>query len=71
MRDLGNREARNILELEVDEIVANAAERVVLLRALNFFSPRSSSFTNLFMGERITDLFFKFLDSSDKSVKML
>jgi hypothetical protein len=70
MRNLDNRKARNILELEVDEIVADAAEGVISLRALNFFSPRPSSFINLIVGEGFTNLFFGLLNSSGKSAEV-
>jgi hypothetical protein len=70
MRDLNNRKARNILKLEMDKMAADTVKGVILLKALNFFSPRSSSFTNLVIGERSTDPFFKFLDFSDRNAEM-
>jgi hypothetical protein len=64
LRDLGNRENRNILELKIDEIIINnlfkiLQEGVILLKALNSLSPRSSSFLNPAL-----------LGFSDKNVKV-
>jgi hypothetical protein len=70
MRNLDNRKARNILELEMDEIIINAVKRVILLKALNSFSPRFFSFINLIVGEGFINPFFRFLDSSGKSAEM-
>jgi hypothetical protein len=70
IRNLNNRKARNILELKIDEIVADAAKRVILLEILNSFSPRSFSFINLIMGKGSTNSFFKLLDSPSKNVEM-
>jgi hypothetical protein len=70
MRDLNNRKARNILELKVNEIVADAVKGVILLEALNSPSPRSSSFTNLAVREESTDSFFRLLDSPGRNAEM-
>jgi hypothetical protein len=70
MRDLNNRKTRNILKLKVDEMIADAVKRIILLKALNFFSPRFFSFTNLVIGKRSTNPFFRLLNSPDRSVEM-
>jgi hypothetical protein len=70
MRDLGNREARNILELKINEIIADAAREIILPGALNSPSPRSFSFTNLAVREGSTDSFLRFLDSFGRSAEM-
>ena len=44
MKELGDREAQNIFELECDEMVSGTGEGVVSSGALNSPSPRSSSF---------------------------
>jgi hypothetical protein len=44
LRDLDNRENRNILELKIDEILSKIP--VKSAEILNLFSPRSSSFLN-------------------------
>jgi hypothetical protein len=59
LRDLGDREIKNILNLEMDELAADTAEGVILLKVLNFFSPRFFSFTNSAL-----------LDFSDRSVEV-
>jgi hypothetical protein len=41
-----------------------------ILKALNFFSPRFSSFTIPAKREGFTDPFFRFLDFSDKNAKV-
>jgi hypothetical protein len=51
LRDLGSREDRNILELEIDEVIINdlsevLQEGIILLKILNFLSPRFFSFLN-------------------------
>jgi hypothetical protein len=75
MRDLDNREARNILKIKMDEIVNDLLEvlrgKVILLRALNFLSPRFISFIAPVKGKGSINPFFKLLDSPGKSVKML
>jgi hypothetical protein len=70
MRDLNNRETRNILELKIDKIVADAAKGIILLRALNSLSPRFFSFTNLAVGKRFIDFFLKLLNSLSKNAEM-
>jgi hypothetical protein len=70
IKNLGNRKTRNILELKIDKIVADAAEKVILLGALNSLSPRSSSFTNLVIGKKSTNPFLRFLDSFGKNVEI-
>jgi hypothetical protein len=67
LRDLGNREDRNILELEIDKILSDG--QLPVLRALNFSSPRPFSFT-VPVGERFINPFFRFLDSSSKNAEM-
>ena len=67
LRDLSSRKDRNILELKINEILSD--RQLFTLRALNFPSPRSSSFT-VPVGERFTDPFFKLLDSFDRNVEM-
>jgi hypothetical protein len=71
MRDLNNRKARNILELKMDKIIVDAVKGVILLRVLNFPSPRLSFFINLAVGKGFTNLFFRLLDSFSKNAKML
>jgi hypothetical protein len=71
MRDLNNREARNILEFKMNKIVADTAERIILLETLNFPSPRFSSFTNLIMEEGFINPFFRLLNSFGKNVEIL
>jgi hypothetical protein len=49
LRDLGSREDRNILELKINEMMINDLSKisqggVILLKALNSFSPRFFSF---------------------------
>jgi hypothetical protein len=64
MRELGDRENQNILNLEMNEMVSNLSEilqkRIILLEALNFPSPRFFSFINP-----------AFLNFPDRSVEML
>jgi hypothetical protein len=45
IRDLGDREAQNIFELEVNEILSGVPAKPAEI--LNLFSPRSFSFFNL------------------------
>jgi hypothetical protein len=61
----------NILDLEMNEFAADAAERVVLLKALNSFSPRSFSFIIFVKGEGFTDSFFGLLDSPGRNIRVL
>jgi hypothetical protein len=70
MRDLDNRETRNIFEFKMDEIVADTVKRVILLGALNFSSPRSSFFINLTVEEGFINLFFRLLNSPGKSTEV-
>jgi hypothetical protein len=71
---LGDREARNIFKIKIDEIVSDLPEilreKVVLLKVLNSFSFRSISFIAPVKGEGFINLFFRFLDSSGKSAEM-
>jgi hypothetical protein len=65
LRDLGNREDRNILELKINEIMISdlpeiLQKKIILLEILNSPSPRFSFFFNP-----------AFLGSSDKSVETL
>ena len=73
LRDLGSRENRNILKLEIDDIMADSVVegngQLPVLEILNSFSPRPFSFTVL-IGKGSTDLFFGLLNSSDRSVEM-
>jgi hypothetical protein len=74
MRDLGDREAQNIFELEIDEIMADNAVKgngqLPVPKALNSLSPRPSSFTVPIGGEGFTDSFFRLLDFLSKSAEM-
>jgi tRNA(Ile)-lysidine synthase TilS/MesJ len=65
LRDLGNREDRNILELKINKIIISdlpeiSQDRVILLETLNSPSPRFSSFLNPAL-----------LDSPNRNVKVL
>jgi hypothetical protein len=64
MRELENRENQNILNLKINKIISDLPEisqkKIILLKALNFSSPRFSSFFNPAL-----------LNSPNKSVKML
>jgi hypothetical protein len=65
LRDLDNRENRNILKLEINKIITDnlsktLQEKVISSKALNFFSPRFFFFLNPTL-----------LDSPGKNVKML
>jgi hypothetical protein len=74
MRDLDNREARNIFKIKIDEIISDLPEvlrgEVILLKALNSFSSRFSSFTVLAEGEGFINPFFRLLDFSDRSAEV-
>jgi hypothetical protein len=76
MRDLSNREARNILELKVDEMIVESVKilekdrQFLALKALNSLSPRSFSFTVSIGREGSTNPFFKLLNSPDKNVEI-
>jgi hypothetical protein len=74
IRDLGDREARNIFKIKMDEMVSDLPEilqeRVILSEALNSLSPLSASFTAPVKGEGSTDPFFGLLDFFSKSVKV-
>jgi hypothetical protein len=59
LRDLNSREDRNILNLEMDELAAEAVKEIVSLKALNSPSPRSFSFFDSAL-----------LGSPDKTVEM-
>jgi hypothetical protein len=61
LRDLEDREIKNILNLEMDKLAADITKGVdILLEILNSFSPRFFSFINPTL-----------LGFPDKSVKML
>jgi hypothetical protein len=68
LRDLGSRENRNILELEIDKILSD--KQLLVLKTLNSLSPRSSSFTVLIGGEKFTNPFLRLLDFPDKNAEM-
>jgi tRNA(Ile)-lysidine synthase TilS/MesJ len=70
LRDLGNREDRNILELELDKIVELKSDgQLPALKALNSLSPRPSSFTVL-VGKGFTNPFFRLLNFPGKNAEM-
>ena len=68
LRDLGSREDRNILELEMDEMLLNG--QLPVLGTLNSFSSRLSFFAISVGGEGFTNPFFRLLDFFDRNVKM-
>jgi hypothetical protein len=70
IRNLSNRKARNIFEFKIDKIIADTAEGIILLEILNSLSPRFFFFINLIVGKGFTNLFFRFLDFSGKSVEV-
>ena len=76
LRDLGNRENRNILELKINKMIIKSVKvlekdkQLFILKALNFFSPRPSSFTVLVEGKGFINPFFRLLDSSNKNAEM-
>jgi hypothetical protein len=81
LRELDRREEQNILELEIDEIMADGAvevdgfvaaatEGVISSGALNSPSPRSSSFIDPAVGEGSTDPFLGLLDSPGRSAEV-
>jgi hypothetical protein len=39
IRNLGDRKARNILKLKMNEIIVDMVKKIILLEALNSFSP--------------------------------
>jgi hypothetical protein len=67
LRDLSNREDRNILELEIDKILSD--RQFSILKALNSSSPRPSSFI-IPVKEGFTNSFLRLLDSPGKSAEM-
>jgi hypothetical protein len=67
LRDLGSREDRNILELEMDEMLSDG--QLPAPGALNSPSPRPSSFT-VPVGEGSTDPFLGLLDSPGRSAEV-
>jgi hypothetical protein len=67
LRDLGNRKDRNILELEIDEILSN--KQLPALEALNSLSPRPFFFT-VPVGKRSTNPFFRLLNSFSRNAEM-
>jgi hypothetical protein len=72
-RDLGSREDRNILKLEIDKIMADSVMKkngqLPTLKTLNSFSPRLFSFI-IPVGERFTNPFFGLLNSFDRNAKV-
>jgi hypothetical protein len=77
VRELSERKDQNILKFKLDKIVElesfpvrNIGE-IVLSEVLNFFSSRSVSFTIPVKREGSTNSFLRFLDSLNKSVKVL
>jgi hypothetical protein len=66
---LDSREDRNIFELEMDKILSN--RQLSALKALNFFSSRSFSFTVPVGGKGFINLFFRLLDFFSKNAEML
>jgi hypothetical protein len=68
LRDLGNRENRNILELEIDKMLSD--RQLSVPKVLNSLSPRPSSFTVPVGREGSTDPFFRLLDSPGKSAEV-
>jgi hypothetical protein len=73
LRDLGSRKNRNILKLEIDEIMADNIMKengqLSVLKTLNFLSPRPSFFT-VPIGEESINPFFRLLDSPNRSTKV-
>jgi hypothetical protein len=67
LRDLSNREDRNILELEIDKILSD--RQFSILKALNSSSSRPSSFI-IPVREGFTNFFLRLLDSPGKSAEM-
>jgi len=68
LRDLNSRENRNILELEINEMLSD--RQLPILKALNFFSSRLFSFIVSVGKERFTNPFFRLLDFSNKNIEM-
>jgi hypothetical protein len=54
----------------IGEVTNGAVEGVILLRALNFFSPRSFSFIAFVKGEGFINPFFRLLDFPNRNIKM-
>jgi hypothetical protein len=67
LRDLGSRENRNILELEIDKILSD--RQFSILKALNSLSPRLSSFT-VSVGKKSTNSFLRLLNFPNKNAKI-
>jgi hypothetical protein len=78
LRDLGSREDRNIFEFKIDKIMISNLFEILqeengqfpILKTLNSFSPRLSSFTVPVEREGFTDLFFKLLNSPGRSARV-
>jgi hypothetical protein len=56
--------------VKVNRFIAAVTEGIILLEALNFFSPRSFSFIDPAVGKGLTNPFLRLLNSSGRSVKM-
>jgi hypothetical protein len=54
----------------MDKFAVTAVEGVILLRVLNFFLSRSSSFIALAEGEGFINLFFRLLDFLNRNAGM-
>jgi hypothetical protein len=74
LRKLDRREKQNILEFEINEIMANDAiernKQLSISGALNFPSSRPSFFTVPVKKEESTDPFLKLLDFSDRNTEI-
>jgi hypothetical protein len=81
LRELNRRKKQNIFKLEIDEIMADnvikvdrfitvAIKGIILLKALNSLSPRSSSFIDPAVKEGSINPFLKLLDFPDRSAEV-
>jgi hypothetical protein len=68
LRDLSNRENRNIFKFEIDKILSD--RRLPALRILNSFSPRPFSFTVLVGKEGFINPFLRLLDFPGKNTEI-
>jgi hypothetical protein len=57
--------------VEINGFVTVVTKGIILLGALNSPSPRSSFFIDPVIGERLTNPFFRLLDSPGKSAEVL
>jgi hypothetical protein len=77
VRELNKRENQNILKLKLNKMVelesftVKNMRKVVLLKALNFPSPRSTSFITPVKREGSTNPFLKLLNSPSRNVEIL